>query len=218
VYTYKRIPVLDASTSSSDLLDQADEIVDFIASGLCHGSVLVHCQRGVSRSTTAVILYLMKRVGIQLTDAMALVKRRRPTAEPIPAFVKMLERYEETCKQLGAIHTSRADPASSKRRTGPTLPQGDNAKRKREIGPAMGPVSVPTEEPRNSKSIGVVGPPTGQLQEKPRARVIGPERPGLSNEHTIDDPGTGQAIGPPLGPQPPTLECGKEPPSAKSID
>jgi hypothetical protein len=65
-YTYKRIPVLDASTSSSDLLDKADEIVDFIASGLCHGSVLVHCQRGVSRSTTAVVLYLMRYVNLIL--------------------------------------------------------------------------------------------------------------------------------------------------------
>jgi protein-tyrosine phosphatase len=66
VYTYKRIPVLDASTSSSDLLDKADEIVDFIASGLCHGSVLVHCQRGVSRSTTAVVMYLMRYVNLML--------------------------------------------------------------------------------------------------------------------------------------------------------
>jgi hypothetical protein len=150
-------------------------------------------------------VYIIRRVGIQLTDAMALVKRRRPTAEPIPAFVKMLERYEETCKQLGAIHASSADPSPSKRRTGPTLPPGNNAKRKREIGPAMGPISVPTDEShsRESKFIGVIGPPTGQLQEKPRARVIGPERPGVSNVEAIDDGGSGQAIGPPLGPQRP---------------
>jgi hypothetical protein len=142
-------------------------------------------------------LHIIRRVGMKLTDAMALVKRRRPTAEPIPSFVKMLEGYEVTCKQLGAIHSSSADPASGKRRMGPTLPADNNAKRKREIGPCMGPVSISKE----SKSIGAIGPPTGQLQEKPRARVIGPERPGLSNEQAIDDRGTGQAIGPSLGPQ-----------------
>jgi hypothetical protein len=136
---------------------------------------------------------------MKLIDAMALVKRRRPTAEPIPAFVKMLEGYEVTCKQLGAIHSSSADPAPSKRRMGPTLPPGNDPKRKREIGPTMGPADVSKE----SNSIGAIGPPTGQLQEKPRARVIGLERSGVSNEQATDDRGNGQAIGPSLGPQRP---------------
>ena len=55
---YKRIPLYDASTS--DLLSRAEEIVKFISSGLHHGSVLVHCQRGVSRSVTAVMFYLIR--------------------------------------------------------------------------------------------------------------------------------------------------------------
>lgn len=141
---------------------------------------------------------------MQLTDAMALVKRRRPTAEPIPAFVKILESYEVTCKQLGAIHSSSAYSAPSKRPMGPTFPPGNSAKRKREIGPAfMGPISGPIDKSRESKSIGVIGPPTAQLQEKPRARAIGPVRPGLSDEQAIDDRVTGQSIGPSLGPQRP---------------
>jgi hypothetical protein len=150
---------------------------------------------------------------MQLTDGMALVKRRRPTAEPIPAFVKMLEGYELTCKQLGAIRSSSADTASGKRRMGPTLPPGNDAKRKREIGPTMGPVCDVTKE---SNSIGVIGPPTGQLEEKPRARVIGPERPGLSNEKANNDPGTGQGIGPSLRPEHPN-EASTEELSSKAI-
>eukprot|EP00804_Cyclotella_cryptica_P030830 CCRYP_015066-RB/>CCRYP_015066-RB protein AED:0.39 eAED:0.39 QI:0/-1/0/1/-1/1/1/0/122 len=55
---YKRIPVYDASTS--DMLSYAEEIVNFISNGLHHGSVLVHCQRGVSRSATAVIMFLIR--------------------------------------------------------------------------------------------------------------------------------------------------------------
>jgi len=55
---YKRIAVYDASTS--DLLSRADEMVEFISNGLHHGSVLVHCQRGVSRSSTAVCMFLMR--------------------------------------------------------------------------------------------------------------------------------------------------------------
>jgi protein-tyrosine phosphatase len=56
--TYRRIPVYDSATS--DLLSHADSIVGFIASGMRHGSVLVHCKEGVSRSTTCVILFLMR--------------------------------------------------------------------------------------------------------------------------------------------------------------
>jgi hypothetical protein len=60
-FVYYRIPVYDAPTSASELLDQADEICRFIAVGLVRGgSVLVHCQRGVSRSVTAVLFYLMR--------------------------------------------------------------------------------------------------------------------------------------------------------------
>jgi len=55
---YKRIPVYDASTSN--LLSHADEIVEFISNGLHHGGVLVHCQKGVSRSATAVVMFLMR--------------------------------------------------------------------------------------------------------------------------------------------------------------
>jgi len=57
-----RVPVYDASTSVTDLLEAADAIVSFIAKALHHGSCLVHCQRGVSRSTTAVLFYLMRCV------------------------------------------------------------------------------------------------------------------------------------------------------------
>jgi protein-tyrosine phosphatase len=55
---YKRISVYDSA--SSDLLSHADEMVEFISSGLHHGGVLVHCQKGVSRSATAVIMFLMR--------------------------------------------------------------------------------------------------------------------------------------------------------------
>ncbi len=63
---YKRIPVYDASTSN--LLSHADEIVEFISNGLHHGGVLVHCQKGVSRSATAVVMFLMrwgKKLGVR---------------------------------------------------------------------------------------------------------------------------------------------------------
>lgn len=59
---YKRVAVYDASTSANDLESQAEDIVNFISKGLHHGSVLVHCHHGVSRSTTCILLYLMRCV------------------------------------------------------------------------------------------------------------------------------------------------------------
>ena len=60
---YKRVPIYDTS-GSADLLynEYAEDIVSFISKGLCHGSVLVHCQRGISRSTTAILFYFMRYV------------------------------------------------------------------------------------------------------------------------------------------------------------
>ena len=59
-FVYKRIPIYDSSTSVSELESNANEIVNFISKGLYHGSVLVHCHQGISRSTTCVLLYLMR--------------------------------------------------------------------------------------------------------------------------------------------------------------
>ena len=59
-FTYLRIPIYDASTSVTALQEAADSMCNFIGTALCHGSILVHCQRGVSRSVAAVLLYLIR--------------------------------------------------------------------------------------------------------------------------------------------------------------
>ncbi|EEC47494.1 predicted protein [Phaeodactylum tricornutum CCAP 1055/1] len=131
-FVYKRIAVLDAPTSVSDLAERSDEIVGFIAKGLHHGSVLVHCQRGVSRSTTAVLLYLMRRLGMPLSQALTLVQRRRPQAAPIPAFVTFLEEYEVGLRETGVVSST---SSGAKRPAGAAQPSGPTAKR-----PLVGPV------------------------------------------------------------------------------
>ena len=89
---YHRIPIYDAPSSVQELQSEHEaDIIRFITKGLCHGNVLVHCSRGVSRSTTSVILYLMAKRNYSYEDAIALIRRRRPQAEPIPAFEKWLK-------------------------------------------------------------------------------------------------------------------------------
>ena len=100
-FTYRRIAVYDNATS--DLIQYAPSVVSFISNALHYGSVLVHCQRGVSRSTTCVMFYLMNKRGMSFDNALKLVKRRRPCAGPIPAFLEQLRQYEEECKGLDLI-------------------------------------------------------------------------------------------------------------------
>ena len=46
-----------------DLLNQMNSIecIEFIDNNLKYGNVLVHCMMGISRSSTIVIAYLMKK-------------------------------------------------------------------------------------------------------------------------------------------------------------
>lgn len=101
-FTYRRIPVYDNATT--DIVQYANSIVSFISNALYYGSVLVHCQRGVSRSTACVLIYLMNKGGMTLHNSLDLVKRRRPCAGPIPAFMEQLQRYEKECKEKGLIN------------------------------------------------------------------------------------------------------------------
>jgi len=136
--------VYDASTS--DLLLHADGIVGFISTGLCHGSVLVHCQRGCSRSVTCTIFYLMRKIGMPFQDAISLIQQRRPEADPIPAFISQLKKYEEKCRQIGVLREddmdSCADAVKKRKVIGPTYPPGNNDKKhtKRLCGPARKPI------------------------------------------------------------------------------
>ena len=86
-----------------------------INNGLHHGSVLVHCQRGISRSSTAVLFYLMSKVGMTLKNALELCRTKRPCVEPIPAFLDQLGRYEIQCREEGLITTCCTELSAEKK-------------------------------------------------------------------------------------------------------
>ena len=103
-FIYKRISVYD--TTTSDLLQYADASVTFISNGLHHGSVLVHCQRGVSRSSTCVLFFLMRKLGMRLHDAMQLCENKRQCVRPNDAFITQLRKYEQKCIRIGVVSVS----------------------------------------------------------------------------------------------------------------
>ncbi|TMS04949.1 Dual specificity protein phosphatase 19 [Larimichthys crocea] len=58
------------------------------------GAVLVHCNAGVSRSSSIVIGYLMLKEGLSFDDAYSQVKLARPSIRPNPGFYQQLQSYK----------------------------------------------------------------------------------------------------------------------------
>jgi len=71
-----------------------------------NSAVFVHCQAGISRSSTVVLGYLMRYRGMMLDDALLLCRRKRPVVFPNPGFLFALRELEEE------VHLSTADPPS----------------------------------------------------------------------------------------------------------
>ena len=78
---------------SEDLLSRFEECFEFIEN--CPKPVLVHCEMGVSRSSTVVIAYLIHK-GKSLREAYDLVYSKRPCINPNNGFWKQL--YEFSLK------------------------------------------------------------------------------------------------------------------------
>ena len=87
-----------------DILDYPDEnildefsitnkfIDDAVRSG---GKVLIHCQAGISRSSTVLCAYLMKSQDLTRDAAFKLIKDQRSHVRPNEGFWEQLKVYEE---------------------------------------------------------------------------------------------------------------------------
>lgn len=58
--------------------------------------VLVHCQMGISRSTTIVAAYLMWAKNMTAAKALAFIEKKRPFINPNKGFRKQLLRWQDT--------------------------------------------------------------------------------------------------------------------------
>lgn len=102
----KYIRVRIGDKPSDDILAHLDDAVAFVHAQLPRAvfppcpdsprsshSVLVHCEQGISRSTTIVCAYLVCVHGLTVDQALRHVRASRPVACPNVGFVKQLERY-----------------------------------------------------------------------------------------------------------------------------
>lgn len=85
-------------TSETDLTSAYNRVNKFIteAKKEDNARVLIHCNVGISRSSTVTIAYLMQAEHWTLKDAHDFLKTRRPAVRPNRGFLKQLSQYEES--------------------------------------------------------------------------------------------------------------------------
>ena len=82
-------------TSSTNIILHFPASTQFIRDALARNEgVLVHCQAGVSRSTTLVAAFLMAELDLDVERAVEIVRKVRSQVEPTEFFMHQLEMYE----------------------------------------------------------------------------------------------------------------------------
>lgn len=95
---YCRVSIEDSESEKISYFFQ--KAFEFIEQALIENSlgaknvILVHCAKGVSRSPTIVVMFLMRSTGMNLDEAMGFVRRHRNFIEPNEGFLKELKEFE----------------------------------------------------------------------------------------------------------------------------
>lgn len=92
-FVYKQLDLVDKS--HQDLTHVMEEALDFMFSAVNSGGKLfVHCQQGVSRSASFCCAFFMKRDGIGLDAALAILSCKRHIVQPNAGFLRQLRDFE----------------------------------------------------------------------------------------------------------------------------
>lgn len=87
--------ILIDDTASTNIIAHFHDSNTFIREALARGEgVLVHCQAGVSRSTTLVAAFLMEELELEAEQAVDMVRMVRSQVEPTEFFLHQLEMFE----------------------------------------------------------------------------------------------------------------------------
>ncbi|CAB1111234.1 unnamed protein product [Ectocarpus sp. CCAP 1310/34] len=186
--TYKRVAVFD--NRGEDLLQHLESCISFIEQGSFYGKVLVHCNKGVSRSSTVVAAYLMRTRGLSKTTALTYLRSRRSIVNPHEGFLAQLDTFE--AKLTAEREVATADGQAIKFPDDLLSTGGRTAVNGCAIGP-IGPArrpSAPVPSPRNAP----------RTTSSARAPVVGPSLPHVTPTGSKSGPANGGARAGPIGP------------------
>ncbi len=80
----------------SKISDYFDECINFIKSAHNNNEIVyVHCAKGISRSVSIIIAFLMKEKKMSYIEAFTYVKKCRSIAQPNYYFITQLLDYEK---------------------------------------------------------------------------------------------------------------------------
>ena len=92
--TYLKYPFLDHP--NEDILRKLPEVLDFIENVLkTNNTLVVHCNLGISRSTSLVTAFLMRSGKLSVQKALGVIKKVHPRSCPNPGFQKQLEWFND---------------------------------------------------------------------------------------------------------------------------
>jgi protein-tyrosine phosphatase len=96
-----QIPVDDTMEEANELYPYFVTAVGFILVALsCGETVLVHCKAGISRSVTIVAAYLIYALKKTKSEAMDMIREKRPCADPHLGYLCQLDIFEKVCQML----------------------------------------------------------------------------------------------------------------------
>jgi hypothetical protein len=96
IFKYYTIDVCDRKyVDLKQWFNQCSEFIDNAIQN--NGKVLVHCQKGVSRSVTIVAAYLISKKGYTYSKAINIMKEKRTCVNPNDGFREQLMEYEKEC-------------------------------------------------------------------------------------------------------------------------
>lgn len=179
----------------------------------------MHCQKGVSRSATAMLFYLMRVQGKTLSNALTLCQSRRSVVDPT-VFMEQLKEYEQQCKDNGYIQNDdNSDDVDAKESTKSSTEKKRKASKDVEsrkkiaigpsrppstcIGPSRPPAAVTIVSNDRAESSGGSGPRLKNDITKVKKATIGPSRPPATINNDTNDNSNEESKGPigPIRPQ-----------------
>lgn len=86
-------------TENENILDSFNSVYEFIERGSTDGNaILINCLKGISRSPTILIAYIMKKYHLKFEDAYQIIKTSKPDIQPNEGFIKKLIAFEKKLK------------------------------------------------------------------------------------------------------------------------